>query len=73
MNTGFFYWFYRWEGCLHIPITENKNYKLGWEVRLIFTIGVDEKDHALLEQIKNYFGVGLICKQGQNSIQFRVE
>ena len=40
------------EGCFLVSITENKNSKLGWQVRLYFSIGLHIKDKALLEQIK---------------------
>ena len=46
--------------------------KIGWNVELRFQISLHEKDKALLEQIKNYFGVGNIYKAGPQSIKFCV-
>jgi len=40
---------------------------------LIFTITLHEKDKGILEQIKNYYGVGYITKHGPNTIQYRVK
>ena len=38
----------------------DKGYKLGFKVILFFEIHLNEKDIALLEQIKNFFNVGSI-------------
>ena len=43
------------EGCFHVSITKNKRLKLGLQVRLFFQIVLNEKDKALLEQIKIFF------------------
>ena len=32
-----------------------------------------KKDEDILEQIKNYFGVGYITKHGKNTLQYRVK
>nr|YP_010608764.1 hypothetical protein PNX16_mgp007 [Drechslerella dactyloides]WAN89844.1 hypothetical protein [Drechslerella dactyloides] len=45
---------------------------MGWEVRAIFQIELHQKDRVILEQIKSYFGVGKIYKQGKNNLQYRV-
>ena len=46
------------EGCFHVSVTQNKNYNLGWEVRPSFIITQHVRDKTILEEIKNYFGVG---------------
>ena len=58
------------EGCFHISVTQNKDFKLGWRVQLLFEIHLNEKDLALLIQIKNYFGVGSISynKKGKSYV-----
>ena len=62
------------EGCFLVSITENKNSKLGWQVRLYFSIGLHIKDKPLLEQIKILLRhVGSISKQGSESVQFKVQ
>ena len=49
------------EGCFTVSITKNDKLKVGWRVELAYEIGLNEKDLALLKQIKNYFcGVGSI-------------
>ena len=61
------------EGCFHVSITERKDRKLGWEVRLCFEIHLNEKDFALLEWIQNFFRVGtIVYKQKTKSIMFSV-
>ena len=64
--TGFVYG----EGCFTINIYKDKNFKVGWRVRLFFfLIGLHVKDKALLETIKNYFGVGNIYSASEDSLQ----
>ena len=53
------------EGCFHVSITENRKLKLGWWVQLIFQIGIHKIDSPLLEEIKNFFGVGSITGKTQ--------
>ena len=67
--TGFVYG----EGCFTINIYKDKNFKVGWRVRLFFfLIGLHVKDKALLETIKNYFGVGNIYSASESSVQYQV-
>ena len=73
LNPWFVSGFLDGEGCFHVSIIENKKSKLGWRVRLIFSISLHEKDIALLEDIQNLLGAGQINKQGQKYIQLRVE
>jgi hypothetical protein len=42
-------------------------------VKISFTITLHKKDKALLEQIRNYFGVGKIRISGEQLLQFRVD
>ncbi len=36
---------------------------MGWRVKLVFTIGIHNKDRALLENLLNYLGVGYVYEQ----------
>jgi len=56
------------EGCFYINITKNNKYKTVWYVEICFQIGLNNKDRAILEQIKNYFGVGNIYILNENSV-----
>ena len=56
------------EGCFTLSLVRNKKLKIGWGVKAVFSIGLHQKDLALLEQIKSFFGVGSIHKQGLLSI-----
>jgi hypothetical protein len=60
------------EGCFRISLTK-VNSALGWRVQLFFQINLHVKDRALLENIKDYLGVGKIHNSGQNLIQFRIQ
>ena len=61
------------ECCFYVGIQKNNKSKYGWTVELIFTITLHKKDEDILEQIKNYFGVGYITKHGKNTLQYRVK
>ena len=43
------------EGSFYVSITKNKNFKLGWQVRLFFAIELHYSDADLLKLIKKYF------------------
>ena len=61
------------EGSFSVSIYKNAEFKVGWRVLLNFSIGLNEKDQTLLQEIKNYFSVGSInWKHGIKTIQFRV-
>jgi len=61
------------EGCFSVGVFKNSN-NVGWQVKLGFEIYLHIKDKAILEQIKNYFGVGNIYhKDTLNKIQYRVQ
>ena len=55
------------EGSFIICILKNNN-KVGRQVKLEFWLSLHEGDKVLLEQIKNYFGVGNITKHYSNKI-----
>ena len=44
------------ESSFQVLVTKNKNSRLGWSVRLFFTIGLPLRDLQLLLQIKEFFG-----------------
>ncbi len=60
------------EGSFLIIIRKNNNLKIGWNVELRFQISLHEKDAALLEQIKKYFGVGSVKKEGAQVVKYYV-
>lgn len=43
------------------------------KVQLFFKINLHEKDRALLENIRDYLGVGKIHNSGKNLIQYRIQ
>ena len=72
MNPWFVTGFWDAEGCFNIITYRNNKMKIGWLVAPRFSIILHERDKPLLEQIKNFFGVGCIIKSGSKSIQFQV-
>lgn len=42
-------------------------------MRLFFTISLHQKDYELLENIKCYFGVGQILKQGSKVVIYKIQ
>jgi len=60
------------ESSFSIIIRKSKTHKLGWSVEPCFQIDIHKKDIAILEQIKNYFGVGEIYNHRSQSVQYRV-
>jgi NADH:ubiquinone oxidoreductase subunit 3 (subunit A) len=61
------------DGCFCISIIKNNKYRLGWRVQQSFTIGLHEKDKALLQQIQSYFGgIGNIHNSGPQLLQYRI-
>ena len=60
------------EGCFGLYIFKNTNYKTDWSVSLVFQISLHERDRNILEQIKNYFGVGGIFNHDSASLNYSV-
>lgn len=60
------------ESSFMVNITKKPKSKTGYDVGLSFSIGLNEKDKALLENIQSYFGIGKIYKHTQDSYSYRV-
>ena len=52
------------EGCFHLSIQKDSQYKIGWKVKPSFKICLHIKDLALLELFKQYFGAGVVSANG---------
>ena len=61
------------EGCFRVTITPRKDIKLGWQVCPSFQICIHVEDKGLIEEIKNYLGVGHVIRQGPKAVQLRVQ
>ena len=73
LNPHFVTGFSDAESSFQVVVTKNKNTRLGWTVRLFFTIGLHSRDLALLLRIKEFFGCGYIVKDNnKNVVSFRV-
>jgi hypothetical protein len=52
------------ESCFHVSLLKSKGYKVGYQVRAIFTLQLHTKDLLLLSNIQSFFsGVGVITKK----------
>ncbi len=60
------------ESSFTVLIRKSKN-KLGWSVEFCFQIELHKKDLEILEQIKNYFGVGKIYNNKSQAVQYSVQ
>lgn len=72
INPWFLTGFIDGEGCFRISLTKVTR-AIGWRVQLFFQINLHKKDIALLEDIRDYFGVGMIHKSGTNLVQYRIQ
>lgn len=61
------------EGSFVVSIRKSLGSRLGLSVEPKFSIGLHQKDRGVLEQIKDYLGVGHIYNQGFNGVQFHVK
>ena len=59
------------EGCFELLITKNSKYRCGYQIQLMFTIVLDERDEEILKQIKEFFGVGNITTDN-GRVRYRV-
>jgi hypothetical protein len=57
LNPNFVSGFIDAEGCFHVSIVDRAELKTGKSVRVVFQISLHKKDKALLDLIRNYFGV----------------
>lgn len=61
------------EASFTVNIVESAKYRGGWLVQPVFSIGLHQKDIAILEQIKIYWGIGNISKHGSDSVRLRIQ
>jgi hypothetical protein len=54
-------------------VAKSDNLKVQWQARLFFQISLHVKDKILLEQIKDFFGVGEIYSKTSDSIIYSVK
>ena len=73
LNPWFVTGFTDGEGSFSIIVAKRDSSKVQWQGRLFFQISLHVKDKALLEQIKNFFGVGEIHSKTSDSIIYSVK
>ena len=72
LNSWFITGFTDAEGSFIISIYKDAKNKLKWRVSAYFSIYVHEKDLPLLELIQKTLGVGIVRKNNENTVLFRV-
>ena len=60
------------EGCFFVNIHKSPNSKLKERVRLVFQLTQHSRDEYLMKTLVDYFGCGVVSKQTDNAIVFRV-
>ena len=60
------------EGCFHVGINQNHKLKLGFQVLPEFRLTQHKRDKKLLESIKEYFNFGVVRKNSQKILEWRV-
>lgn len=72
LNPWFVTGFIDAEGCFLINVRPNSKMKIGYSVELVFKIALHLKDKALIEDLRNFFGVGTVTTRGSDCIQYWV-
>jgi LAGLIDADG DNA endonuclease family protein len=72
LNPWFITGFTDAEGSFIISIYRDAKSKLKWRVSAYFSIHIHEKDLPLLELIQKTLGVGIVRKNNENTVLFRV-
>lgn len=73
LNPWFVTGFTDGEGSFSVIVAKSNSFKVQWQARLFFQISLHVKDRILLEDIKNYFGVGEIHTKTTDSIIYSVK
>jgi len=73
LNPSYVSGFVDGEGSFMLTIIKDNKYKLGWRVVCRFIISLHKKDLSLLNNIKEFFGVGNVFLMAKDSAQYRVE
>jgi len=73
LNPWFVTGFTDAEGCFGLYIYKNAALKISWYTFLEFKITLHVKDKKWLENIQNYFDVGVISKHGENLCNYSIK
>ena len=68
LNPNFVTGFCDAESCFYLNITKNPLFKIGWRIRLVFSIHLSSLDINLLYQIQKFFGVGNVTLHGDSAM-----
>ena len=60
------------EGCFHVSINKHKEMKTGYQVLPEFTVVQHKRDVQILYAFKTYFGCGVVRKNHDDRMSYRV-
>ena len=60
------------EGCFSVGVFKNTTLRLGYQVQLEFSVTQHKRDHALLEQLVEFFGCGYVAPDGPLKFKYLV-
>ncbi len=60
------------EGCFHVSINAHKEMITGYQVLPEFTVVQHERDIQVLHALKSYFGCGVVRKNHEERMAYRV-
>jgi hypothetical protein len=60
------------EGCFHVGINPHKEMSVGYQVLPEFTVVQHERDVQVLYALKSYFGCGVVRKNHDTRMAYRV-
>ena len=72
LNPWFVSGFIDGEGSFGIYFTKNSKSRAGYSIQPNFQITLHKKDYPLLKDIKNFFGIGSIYKEGNTLVLYSV-
>ena len=72
LNAQWIVGFVDGEGCFHVGINQNESMSLGVQVLPEFTVVQHEVDEQVLYNLKNYFGCGVVRKNHETRLCYRV-
>ncbi len=60
------------EGCFHVGISKHPDMKMGYQVLPEFTVVQHERDVQILHALKSYFGCGVVRRNHDDRMAYRV-
>lgn len=72
LDAGWITGFVDGEGCFYVGINSHKEMAAGFQILPEFTVVQHERDVQVLHALKNYFGCGVVRKNHDDRMVYRV-